>query len=107
LGNRNLMTEKRVEIKEHEKMVQKLEEEGKTVVFLSSNKELIGVIGIADTLKPTAKDMVSSLKIKGIEVWMMTGDNNRTAKAVAKKVGIDNIFAEVLPGEKAQKVKEL
>jgi P-type Cu+ transporter len=108
LGNRALMKKERIQIKtETEKEIMKLEREGKTVVLLSSVSELIGIIAIADILKETAKDTVAILKKKGIKVWLITGDNQRTAEAVARKLGIENVMAQVLPDEKAQKVKEL
>jgi P-type Cu+ transporter len=90
-----------------DQQVTELENEGKTVVFLSSNKKLLGTIAIADTLKGSAKETIDKLKRKNIKVWMITGDNSRTAQAVASEAGIDNVMAQVLPEEKANKVKEL
>lgn len=84
-----------------------LEKQGKTVMELRSDNKTLGTIAVADTLKPQAKDMVDSLKRARIDVWMITGDNERTAKAIAHQAGIHNILAGVLPGEKAQKLKEL
>lgn len=107
LGNRKLMDEQKVDYKHFEKRVEELEEEGKTVVFLSRGTDLTGVVAVADVLKPTAKETVNRLKEKGISVWMITGDNSRTASAIAKKLGITNVLADVLPQEKAEKVKEL
>lgn len=108
LGNRNLLNKKGVKIEEKvERQVNKLEEEGKTVVFLAEGKKLIGVITIADVLKNGVKEVIKGLNKRGIETWMITGDSQRVAKAIAKKAGIQNVLAEVLPEQKAEKVKEL
>jgi Cu+-exporting ATPase len=85
----------------------KLESEGKTVMGLKSGSKLLGIIAVSDTLKNNAKEVVESLTKKGISVWMVTGDNQRTATAIAKKAGIKNVMAEVLPEEKAKKLDEL
>jgi len=107
LGNRALMRTNRVNFDKWEESIKKLEYEGKTVVFLSQSKNLLGMITISDTLKGGVKETVQNLKREGIEVWMITGDNERTAKAIAKLSGIENVLADVLPEEKANKVKEL
>lgn len=96
LGNKGIKDEQ----------VRKLEGEGKTVVMLSQDDKVLGIIAIADTLKAGVAEVVSSLNRRGIEVWMITGDNERTAKAIAREAGIKNVLAEVLPDEKANKVKE-
>jgi Cu+-exporting ATPase len=87
--------------------ISKLEENGKTVVLFSNENNLVGFLAIADTIKDSAKKTIFKLKKMGIESYMVTGDNNRTANAIAKEIGIDNVFSEVLPGDKAKKVKEL
>ena len=74
---------------------------------LTDTKRVLGVIAVADTLKPQATDMVTALRKSKIAVWMITGDNERTAKAIAKQAGIANVLAGVLPDQKAQKIKEL
>lgn len=107
LGNRALMTKEGVNIKNYESQIEKLEEEGKTVMLLAESEQLQALIAVADTLKESAKDMVQSLQKKKIGVWMITGDNERTARAIARQVGIKNVMAEVLPEDKANKVKEL
>ncbi len=108
LGNRSFLNKKGVKIEEKvENQVNKLEKEGKTVVFLAEGKKLIGVIAIADVLKSGVKEVVKELNNRGIETWMITGDSERVAKAIAKKAGIQNVLAEVLPEQKAEKVKEL
>lgn len=107
VGNRGFITEVGFKIGELEKDIQKLEEQGKTTVIVAFGERIIGIIGIADTLKQYSKESVQQLKKMKVDVWMVTGDNERTAKAVAKEVGIENVIAEVLPQDKAKKVKEL
>jgi Cu+-exporting ATPase len=87
--------------------MKKLEEEGKTVMILATDKEVLGMIGVADTLKETSAEAVKQLESMNISVYMITGDNQRTAYAIARQVGITNVLAEVLPEQKAQKIKEL
>lgn len=87
--------------------IKNLESDGKTVMGLISNKKLLGYIAVADTLKPGVKDVIEKLNNKNIETWMVTGDNERTANAIAKQAGIKNVMAEVLPGEKSDKVYAL
>lgn len=108
LGNRKLISDyARLDSNKIERKISKLEEKGKTVMILSSNKEMIGFIAVADTVKETSKEAVYRLQEMGIEVYMVTGDNARTAKAIAEEVGITNILAEVLPEDKAFEVKKL
>lgn len=107
LGNRSLMGKMRIDTEMCENQVVTLESEGKTVVFLSTNREVLGIISIADTLKPHVKDVTYELKRRGIDVWMITGDNQRAARAIAGQAGIENVLAEVLPNQKAEKVNEL
>ena len=104
-GNRKLM--KKYGIKINEDAMKKLESEGKTVMALAIAKKYLGLIAVADVLKENSKSAVHELKKMGKKVVMITGDNERTAKAIAKKVGIDEVLAEVLPQEKAKKIKEL
>ena len=87
--------------------MQRLEEQGKTVMILSNKTDVLGLIGVADTVKETSKEAVEKLKKLGIDVYMITGDNERTAKAIASQVWITNVFAEVLPEDKAKHVKQL
>ena len=87
-------------------IVQKLEDEGKTVMILESGAKTLGYIAVADTLKEGVPEVVDSLERLGIGVWMVTGDNARTAKAIAKQAGIKNVLSEVLPHDKADKVRE-
>ena len=107
VGNRLFMQENKISLKKAEDTIQLLENHGKTVVIVAYDKKPIGVIAVADTLKETSKSAVSSLRRMGIDVWMITGDNERTAKAIAKEAGIENVMAHVLPQDKAKKVKEL
>ncbi|KKS18790.1 MAG: Heavy metal translocating P-type ATPase [Candidatus Woesebacteria bacterium GW2011_GWA1_41_7] len=94
----------KVETKNDE--IKSLEEQGKTVMGLIGDSKLLGYIAVADTLKNGVADVITKLNKKGIETWMVTGDNERTAKAIARQAGIKNILSEVLPDEKAAKVRE-
>jgi len=107
VGNRMLMKDNKIITNAIENQIQKLEHEGKTVIIVAYNKKIMGLIAVADTLKEFSKDAVKALKNRNIEIWMITGDNERTAKAIAKQLGIENVMAEVLPQDKAKKVKEL
>jgi Cu+-exporting ATPase len=105
LGNRKLMSG--LNFSPDNSEFNELEEEGKTAMILATEKEIIGVIAAADTVKITSGEAVAKLKKMGIEVFMITGDNERTAKAIAAQIGIDKVLAEVLPEEKANEVKKL
>ncbi len=85
----------------------KLENEGKTVMALKSGGKVLGIIAVSDVLKENAKEVIESLSKKGITTWMITGDNQRTAMAIARQVGIKNVMAEVMPEDKANKVSAL
>ncbi len=107
-GNRRLITETLgLDIKKINSDLERQETQGKTVMILATKKEIIGTIAVADTVKPTSREAVAKLIKLGIEVWMITGDNLRTAKAIAKQVGIENVLAEVLPEDKANEVKKI
>ncbi|WP_370670811.1 heavy metal translocating P-type ATPase [Alicyclobacillus acidiphilus] len=106
IGNRRWLSETGVTSFPEETLVE-FENAGKTAIMVASDEKLLGVIAIADTIKPDAKDTVRQLKDMGIEVWMITGDNERTANAVAAQVGIQNVIAGVLPADKSAKVNEL
>lgn len=90
-----------------ERKLRKLEEGGKTAMILSSEKEILGLVAVADTIKENTVEAVSKLQKRGIRVFMITGDNQRTAEAIAKQVGITNVLAEVLPEDKANEVRKL
>jgi Cu+-exporting ATPase len=107
-GNRTLLQEKGVQIPpETESRIASFEQEGKTAVLVAAGGQMAGIIAIADTLKETAKDAVHQFASMGIHVVMVTGDNRRTANAIAKQIGIDRVLAEVLPQDKAAEVKAL
>ncbi|OLS20386.1 MAG: Copper-exporting P-type ATPase A [Candidatus Heimdallarchaeota archaeon LC_2] len=108
VGSRSLMKENELKVPQdlEDKMVQ-FEEQGKTAMLVSSDSLVIGVVAVADTVKPESKKAIAKMQSMGIAVWMVTGDNIRTANAIAKEVGITNVFAQVLPENKALKVKEL
>lgn len=107
LGNRKLMEKQHIFIKDSEAALQKLEEQGKTAMLLADERAVIGIIAVADTLKETSKEAVDQLTAMGIEVYMITGDNSRTARAIASSIGIQHVLAEVLPEQKATEVKKL
>ncbi|SDD71140.1 heavy metal translocating P-type ATPase [Sporomusa acidovorans] len=107
VGTRKLMKENNIEIESSIAQVEALEEQGKTVMLFSLENRLSGLLAVADTVKENSAQAVEELKKLGIEVWMITGDNTRTAKAIANTVGIDNVLAEVLPENKAEKVAAL
>jgi len=107
-GNRKLISDKLgLDIEKAERKVRKLEEAGKTVMILASEKEIVGLIAVADTLKESSLEAIQKLQKRGIDVYMITGDNRRTADAIAKQVGITNVLAEVLPEDKANEVKKI
>jgi Cu+-exporting ATPase len=107
LGNRKLMTEMKVNLSNVEEKVKELEEDGKTVMFLSAKGVLAGVICASDTLKEHAAEAIAELNRMGLEVIMLTGDNERTAKAIARRLGIEKVFAEVLPQQKEAIIESL
>jgi len=107
-GNRKLIVGKLgLNLNNFEEKITSLEKMGKTVMLLATDKEILGIVAVADTVKETSKEAVEMLIKRGIEVYLITGDNARTAKAIAGQVGITNVLAEVLPEEKANEVKKL
>ena len=106
-GNRKLMERERVDFASRQVDLERLENEGKTVMLLASKAKLLALIAVADTVKDSAKEGVQMLTGQGIEVVMITGDNKRTAEAIALKLGIKNVLAEVLPDQKESRVREL
>jgi len=108
IGNDKLMHEHNIKISDDaEEKIKKLEEQGKTTIILALNKSIAGLIAIADTLKENSKQAVEELHKLGKEVVMITGDNERTAKAIAAQVGIDKVVAEVLPQDKEREIKKM
>ncbi|MEK7588176.1 MAG: heavy metal translocating P-type ATPase [Patescibacteria group bacterium] len=108
IGNKKLMEKEGVTgSSELDKKAHDWMSEGKTLAFVAIRKKSVALIAIADTIKTEAKEMVDGLKRMGIAVWMITGDNEVTARAIARQAGIENVMAGVLPQEKAEKIKEL
>lgn len=107
-GNRKLVTERlALSIDKVQRKLVRLEEQGKTAMMLATTKELLGIIAVADTVKATSREAIAKLQQLGIDTYLLTGDNQRTAQAIAQQVGITNVLAEVLPEHKANEVKKL
>lgn len=106
LGNKKLMDSRNIEIT-LQKESDRLAGEGKTPMFVAIDNKLAGIIAVADVMKPSSKRAIEKLHEMGIEVAMITGDNRRTAEAIAKQAGIDRVLAEVLPQDKAKEVQKL
>ena len=107
LGNRKLMREHDVDFSGLMSQAERLEGDGKTVMFVTVDRQPAGLIAVADTLKEYSAEAIQRLHKLGLEVVMITGDNRRTAEAIARQVGIDRVLAEVLPQDKAEEVKKL
>jgi P-type Cu+ transporter len=107
LGNTALMRDYSIALGALEGEVARLQGEGKTAMVVAADGQALGVIAVADTLKPTSREAVAQLKRQGIAVAMLTGDNVRTAEAIAQQVGIERVLAEVKPQDKAQEVQRL
>jgi Cu+-exporting ATPase len=107
LGNFKLMEERKVKLNGLLAKAEALSSEGKTSMFLAVDGRAAGMIAVADTLKENSKEAVDAFHRMGLEVVMLTGDNQRTAKAIAKQIGIDRVLAEVLPEKKAEEIKRL
>ena len=107
LGNRALMTEIGLDVSPYEEKIKKLEGEGKTAMVLAVGKQIKGALAVADVLKKESGEAVRALKKSGLDVWMITGDNQRTAEAIAAQAGVENVMSEVLPDKKSEKVREL
>lgn len=107
VGNRRLMQINNIDTAHLEQNIQTLETQGKTAMLVAANKAVMGIIAVADTLKENSAEAVAELKKIGVETIMLTGDNERTAKAIALQVGIERVIANVLPGEKAGVIKKL
>ena len=106
-GTSKLMKDNSIDTEEMESSARRLYEEGKTLVFVAIDGNASGLIALADTLKENSKPIVKELQDLGLEVVMMTGDNLRTAQAIASQLGIKRVLSEVLPGDKANEVKKL
>lgn len=107
IGTRKLMQQYGIEIQSVLPTMEKLESDGKTAMLAAINGQYAGIVAVADTIKDTSREAVDRLQQMGIKVIMMTGDNERTAQAIGKEVGVDAVIAEVLPEGKAEEVKKL
>ena len=107
LGNSRLMSDHNIASEAWHERKQALEQQGKTAMLIACDQQLVGLVAVADTVREHAKQAIGELQQRGLSVVMLTGDNERTAAAIAEQVGIDNVFAEVLPEHKADKIKEL
>lgn len=107
LGTKKLMQDQLIDIGHWQQQQQQLEQQGKTAMLIALDQQVIGLLAVADTLRDTAKSAISALKERGLQVIMLTGDNKRTADAIALELGIDKVIAEVLPEHKADKIREL
>src|SRR5690606_13195655 len=104
LGNLKLMNQFKIDVLDHMETSDKLANEGKTPMFIADNNTLVGIIAVADTVKTTSKEAIEKLHQMGKEVVMITGDNKKTASAIAREIGIDVVLSEVLPEDKANEV---
>jgi len=107
VGSRRFLERKGIDPSSLEEEMRRLENEGRTAMLVAVDGELLGVIAVADTLKDDAVAAVRELKALGLETVMLTGDNQRTAEAIARQVGIDRVLAEVLPDEKLAEIRRL
>lgn len=107
IGNRRLMEELQVDLSASEAAVLAATQKGQTPIYISANQQLQGVMTVADLLKVDSKETVAKLQNKGIDVVLLTGDNSKTAQAIAKQAGIKTVISEVLPGQKSQAIKDL
>jgi len=107
LGNRKLMEAERVDMNNLTAKADAMQGAGRTVVHVAHGGTLLGLIAIADALRPTSKDAIQALQRRGVKVAMLTGDNRATAERIGRELGIDIVLADVLPGQKAEKVKKL
>ena len=107
LGNKKLMQDRKIALRKLEEISDKLAAEGKTPMYIAINNKIAGIIAVADIVKESSAKAIMKLHDMGIEVAMITGDNKKTADAIARQVGIDKVLAEVLPQDKSSEVKKL
>ena len=107
IGNQTLMNEKKINLNKLIKDIESFEGDGKTTMIVAKNNKVLGTIAVADSLKEDSQEAIRRLNKAGYKTVMITGDNERTAKAIARQVGINEVIANVLPEDKAKKVEEL
>lgn len=107
IGNRKLMSEKNIELKNFNKDIESFEKEGKTTMIVAIDGKIVGILAVADTVKENSKKAIKELNDLGFKTAIITGDNEITAKAIAKEIGINEVIADVLPQDKSDRVKEL
>lgn len=107
VGTRKLMKEQKIAILDSEASMEKLERDGKTAMLIAVDQQLAGVVAVADTVKETSKEAIKRMQELGLDVIMLTGDNQRTAEAIASQVGLSHVIAEVLPEQKSDEIKKL
>ena len=107
MGNLKLMRDRGIDVGTLEERTKQLADEGKTPMYVAVDDKIAGIVAVADTVKEGSKQAIQKLKQMGLEVVMITGDNERTATAIARQVGIDRVLAEVLPQDKARNVQKL
>lgn len=107
IGNKKLLDSKNISLYLFYEKSEKLANEGKTPIFIADENEVLGLIAISDVVKPTSKDAILEFEKMGLEVIMLTGDNYKTANAIAKQININNVIAEVLPQDKEKEIQKL
>ncbi|MFY9094962.1 heavy metal translocating P-type ATPase, partial [Aliarcobacter butzleri] len=107
IGNKKLLDSKNISLDLFYEKSEKLANEGKTPIFIADENEVLGLIAISDVVKPTSKDAILEFEKMGLEVIMLTGDNYKTANAIAKQININNVIAEVLPQDKEKEIQKL
>jgi len=107
LGNQRLMAERGYGLGDLVRAAERLADEGKTPMFVAREATVLGIVAVADTVRPDSRQAIDALRAMGMEVVMLTGDNQRTARAIARQVGVDRVLAEVLPETKAEQIKAL
>ena len=106
-GNLKMMKANNIALNEYEQKAENLAEDGKTPLYFTEDGKLLGIIAVADTIKPTSKQAISTFEKMGIEVVMLTGDNKKTAEAIRRQLGIDRVIAEVLPQDKEKEIRSI
>lgn len=107
IGNEKLLNENNIDLMDSSSKAAQLSESGKTSMFVSIDNKLAGIIAVADVIKESSKEAVRQLKSMGIDIYMLTGDNNKTALAIAKQAGIENVISDVLPQDKSDQIQKL